>query len=180
MASINGIFLRKTKVTTGMEGTGLIADVYMDGRKIGTFTDYADGSMGIMDYVSREAEEKFMHAVFAFGNTHPNEFILNLHKERPEQYKMEKETVRRSFPYITDEEITDNALSNNDPACLIEEIYYLMQMEKYFKKGIKKGYSHMIETDKDCVYYCIPERLAETQKVEGYVRTYASLDDFVQ
>lgn len=38
----------------------------------------------------------------------------------------------------------------------------------------------MIETDKDCIYYCIPERLAETQKVEGYVRTYASLDDFVQ
>ena len=44
MASIYGIQLKAVKKTMGMEGEGLVSNLYMDRKKIGTACDYADGA----------------------------------------------------------------------------------------------------------------------------------------
>lgn len=180
MASIKGVSLKNVKTTTGMEGIGLLADVYLNNKKVGSYADYADGAMGNMDFVSSEMKEAFMHVVFAYANENPNEFILNLYQENPEKIKEDRERIAGLFPFLSAEEMTDKALSNYEPDDLINYVYDLLQDEKQFKKCVKSGYKYCIVTENE-MFFCREEedrKMLESRK--DYIKTYTSLQDFIQ
>jgi len=55
MASILGFQLKNVKKTEGIEGSGCIVTMYLNGKKIGTYADYGDGGCDDIKFVSKEA-----------------------------------------------------------------------------------------------------------------------------
>ena len=56
MAKIFGIQLKNVKQFTGWEGYGVNASVYLDGKRIGTFNDRADG--GPLDWTVIQKKQR--------------------------------------------------------------------------------------------------------------------------
>ena len=100
MASIKGFQMKNVKRTLGMEGYGCTATMYLNGKKIGTYADYGDGGCEDVSYVSKAAEQDMMRIIIAHAKENPNDFIVNLYKERPHQYKEECERFKKYHPYI--------------------------------------------------------------------------------
>lgn len=179
MASIKGVSLKKIQHPMGREGyNGLIADVYLGKKKIGTYCDYADGAMGNMENISDEDMEKLMHIVFAYANENPSQYILNLYEKEPERIEKEKEGIRKYMPYITEEEMTLNALSAADYDILISEVDELTDYEKRYKKMLKKGYPYMgVLPNKSAIHFT-EEIKEETMAKNTFDMVFTSLDDF--
>lgn len=179
MASIMNMSLKNVRSTRGMEGEGFIANVYLGNKKIGEYADYGDGAMGHIDFVSQEAKEKFTHILYAYADKHPDEFVLGLFEKEPERIEKEKQRIRKYEPFISDDEMTINALSNNDYDAMIGAIYLLYLDEKDFKKGIKKGFSHLIIFS-DARYYCKDGALEKMKSNPRFVKAYSKIEDFAQ
>ena len=179
MANLGGFQLKNIKRTLGMEGYGCTANMYLDGEKIGAYADYGDGAMGDWSYVSKEAEMKMDSFLLQYAEAHPNDYIVNLYQQRPEQRKEEYERFVQCHPHIKPEYVTDNVLSNFDMDCLVYDFTELNDNEKEYKKALKKGYG-AIAVLKDQrnlnVTYSIPqgwtdEKIkAELLKVHGVAK----------
>lgn len=85
MASIMGFTMKGIKEPLGREGYGCIGTMYLDGTKIGTYTDYGDGACEQVEYTCPKHREAMMKVVIAYAKEHPDEFIVNLYKQRPHQ-----------------------------------------------------------------------------------------------
>lgn len=178
MASIKGFQLKNVKQTLGREGYGCVASMYLDGKKIGTYEDYGDGACENVDYVSKEAEEAMMKVVIEHAKSRPNEFIVNLYHERPQQFKEECESFKKYHPYIADEDITIETMSANSIAFIVEDVLNLLDAEKLFKKYQKKGYRAISRKGDMVTAYPISwsdERIKTKAEDE---ELYMSLDDF--
>lgn len=179
MAEIKGIKLKNVRNTEGREGYGLIAEVWLGNKKVGEFADYADGAMGDMTFTSKEMEEKFVHIVMAYGKDHPDQFIMNLHKERPEQYQSEVERLKDIYPFLSDEEITEESVSACDYDFIINDLADLINLEKSFRKGLKQGYSCLYTTSDGKVYVCTEKVLRKAVENKEADRFFKSLEDFI-
>lgn len=177
MVSLKGLTLKKIQQTVGMEGYGLIADVYINGKKIGEYADYADGAMGNMSYVSKEAEEIMMHLVYAFGKEHPNDFIVNMYKQDPAYYDETLARIKQYFPYIRDDELCLESVSANDVDYIVEAYMTLRDYEKAYKKAIRKGYAS-IGIAKDKIYYFPARYTDEMIRNEGCSEIFRNVEDF--
>ena len=178
MASIKGFQLKSVKRTLGREGYGCIANMYLDGKKIGTYQDYGDGACEDVAYVSKEAEEKMMKVIIDYAKGYDNKFIINLYHERPQQYKEECERFKQRHPYIPDEDITIQTMASNSIVYIVEDLLELMDHEKYFKKYQKQGYK-AISLDGNNLH-AYPMRWSDEQikeSAKGQI-LYMSLDDF--
>lgn len=178
MASIKGFQMKNVKNTLGREGYGCTATMYLNGKKIGTYADYGDGAPEDVDYVSKEAEEDMMKVIIAYAKEHPNNFIINLYKERPQQFEEECERFKKYHPYIPDEDITIETMASNSIVYIVEDFLNLLDMEKQFKKYQKKGYKAIsIEGNNLCAYPASwsDEKIKESAKGKTL---YMSLDDF--
>ena len=100
MASIKGFQLKNVRQTLGREGYGCIATMYLNGKKIGTYEDYGDGACEDVTYISPEAEKEMMKVIIEFAKEYDNVFVINLYKERPQQFKEECERFKKHHPYI--------------------------------------------------------------------------------
>lgn len=183
MAKIKGFELKAIKKTMGKEGVGLIANIYLNNKKIGSYEDWGDGAMGNAHYNSKEDEETMMHLIYAYANIRPDKFMVNLYEERPERYQEEVERVHKYFPYITEDEININSLSANHIDFIVDDFMMLLDLEKSFKAAVKKGYSYIgVKEEKGYVsaIYKIPEKCSK-EKVDalGCEKFYRSLNDFI-
>lgn len=180
MASIKGFQMKNVKRTLGREGYGCLATLYLNGKKIGTYSDYGDGALEDVEYVSDDAEKQMMKLVIAYAKEHPNEYIVNLYKERPQQYKEECERFKKYHPYIEDEDITIETMSSNSIVFIVEDFLKLLDMEKEYKKYQKKGYRAIsIEGNMITAY---PSNWSDElikKSAEGQT-LYMSLSDFVK
>ena len=180
MASIKGFQLKNVKRTLGREGYGCMATMYLNGKKIGTYEDYGDGACEDVTYVSKEAEEAMMKVIIDFAKGYDNEFIVNLYHERPQQFKEECERFKQRYPYIPDDDITIKTMASNSIIYIVEELLYLMDLEKKFKSYLKKGYKAIGVTKQNMSAYPASwsdEKIRTSAKEEGE-EVYMSLEDF--
>lgn len=180
MASIKGFQLKSVKQPLGREGYGCIATMYLNGKKIGTYEDYGDGACENVTYVSKEAEEEMMKIIIEYAKEHPNQFIIDLYHERPQQFKEECERFKQQYPFIPDEDITIETMASNSIVYIVEDLLFLIEDEKHFKKWQKKG-CRAISIDREKgELHAYPtswsdERIKASAK--GH-ELYMSLDDF--
>ena len=178
MASIKGFQMKNVKNILGMEGYGCSATMYLNGKKIGTYVDYGNGGCEEVDYISKEAEQAMMRVIIDYAKENPNNYIISLFKERPEQYKEECESFKKLHPYISDEDITTETMASNSIVYIVEDFLDLLDTDKQFKKYQKKGYRAIaIEGNNLHVYPASwsDEKIKESAKGK---ELYMSLDDF--
>lgn len=178
MASIKGFQLKNVKRMLGREGYGCIATMYLNGKKIGTYEDYGDGGCEDVTYTSPEAEKEMMKVIIEFAKEYDNGFIINLYKERPQQFKEECERFKKRHPYIPDEDITIKTMASNSIVYIVEELLYLLDIEKCFKQYIKQGYRAMALEGNSISMY--PTQWSDEKiKAEAKGKTlFMSLEDF--
>lgn len=179
MASIKGFQMKNIKNTLGREGWGCTATLYLKGKKIGTYADYGDGAMEEVEYVSKEAEEDMMKVIIAYAKEHPNDYIINLYKERPQQFKEECERFKKFHPYIPDEDITIETMASNSIVYIVEDFIHLLDLEKAFKKYQKKGYGVISVNENTITAYPKNWSKEKIQKEAKGAQLYTSLADFV-
>lgn len=173
MASIKGFQMKNVKNILGREGYGCSGTLYLKGKKIGTYIDYGDGGCEDIEYISKVDEENMMKTIIEFAKEYSNDFIVNLYKERPEQYKEECERFKKYHPYISDEDITIETMASNSIIYIIDEFLKLLEMEKLFKKYLKKGYKAIsVDGNKVAAY---PGSWSDEAKGKTL---YTSLEDF--
>ena len=132
MAKMKGIQLKSIKNTTGMEGYGFTASLYLDGKKIGTVADYADGGDFNYSFTSQEAEKAFEDRIKSWYEVHPMEDSLECYTMSPEEYMKKRE--EGTLPVLNYED------AYNPDDIFIDELLKLTDAEKAFKKGVKQGY----------------------------------------
>ena len=189
MAKMKGIQLKSIKNTTGMEGYGFSASLYLDGKKIGTVADYADGGDFIYDFTSKEAEKAFEDRIKSWYEAHPMDDFLKCYKMSPEEYMKKREAGTLPVRKYED--------AYNQDDIFIDELLKLTDAEKAFKKGVKQGYKGYavyehpdfegIPCPKDKAYFMPSLKSAEMQleeEKEKYAATimhaYFSEEDFVK
>lgn len=178
MASIKGFQLKNVKQTLGREGYGCIATMYLNGKKIGTYEDYGDGACENVTYVSPEAEKEMMKVIIEFAKEYDNDFVINLYKERPQQFKEKCERFKKRYPYIPDEDITIKTMASDSIVYIVEEFLYLLDIEKRFKKYTKQRY-RAIAVQGDTISMYPIQWSDEKIKSEAKGKTlYMSLEDF--
>lgn len=178
MASIKGFQLKNVKQTKGIEGYGCTASMYLNGKKIGTYADYGDGGMEDVTFVSKEAEENMIKTIIEFAKTYSNEFIIALYKERPEQFADVCRRFKKAYPYIPDEDITIQTMASNSIVWIVNEFLKLYEVEKVYKRYVKKGYRAVCAYGTDIAAY--PASWSDEKILEeanGH-KVYMSLDDF--
>lgn len=180
MASIMGFQMKNIKRTLGREGYGCVASVYLNGKKIGTYEDYGDGALGDINYISKEAEEAMMNVIVAYAKEHPNNYIVNLYKERPEQFKEECKRFKKRHPYISDEDITLETMASNSIMYIAEDFLNLWNLEKSFKKYQKKGYRAIGVKENELTAYPADWSDEKILKEATGETIYATLEDFVK
>lgn len=179
MASIMGFQMKNIKGTRGIEGPGCTASLYLNGKRIGTYANYGDGAMGNASYLSKEAEEAMTKVILAYGEKHPNEFIVELYKKAPKKFKRDCEAFQKYHPYVSD--LTVEAMSANIIDYIAEAFLQLRDAERWFKKWQKKGYRTICVNGNEITAF--PESWSDEQieaKTKGEGILYTSLEDFVQ
>lgn len=63
MASIMGFTMKGIKEPLGREGYGCIGTMYLDGTKIGTYTDYGDGACEQVEYTCPKHREAMIEQI---------------------------------------------------------------------------------------------------------------------
>lgn len=178
MAKIMNFQMKNIKRLTGREGYGCTASLYLDGKRIGTYADYADGGPEDVEYISKEAEEAMMKTIIAYAKKVPNKFVINLYQKRPEQYKKECEWFRKTHPYIPEEDITKETMASNSIVYIVSGFLKLYDAERQFKKFSKKGYI-AISVEGNQIFAYPPNYSKEQIMAEADGRNvYFSLDDF--
>lgn len=140
MASIMGFKMKNVKNINGREGYGCSGTMYINNQKIGTYVDYGDGGEEIIDYVSDDARKLMIKLVIKYAKVYKNNFLIELYKERPEQFKEECATFKKQNPFIPDEDITLQTMASNSEVYIVSNFLSLLEAEKLFKKYSKNGY----------------------------------------
>lgn len=180
MASIMGFTMKGIKEPLGREGYGCIGTMYLDGTKIGTYTDYGDGACEQVEYTCPKHREAMMKVVIAYAKEHPDEFIVNLYKQRPHQFQEEIERFKKYNPFIPDEDITIETMSANSEVFIVSALLNLINLEKSFKKYQKNGYRAISVKDNEITAY--PQSWTDEQikKMATGAELFFSLQDFVK
>jgi hypothetical protein len=181
MAKIKGFEMKNVKNIIGREGYGVSGTIYINGKKIATYIDYGDGAPEEVNYISEAAREQMMKLVIEYAKSHLNNFIVNLYKERPKQYKEECERFKKINPFIPESDITIETMASNSEAYIVSDFMNLLDVEKFFKKQQKKGYKAIgIKNDELIAYPCnwSIEKIEESAKENKIEKLYKSLDDF--
>lgn len=138
MASIKGFKLKGIKTPIGREGYGCLATMYLNGKKIGVYEDYGDGSFGNETFYSKEAEEAVIKIAVAYANEHPSSEFVELCMSSSDSLVQAMDRFKKEHPYIPDEDINENTVYA-DTEFLVNEFLFLHSMEKIFKKNQKNG-----------------------------------------
>lgn len=131
MASTKGVSLKAIKTFEGCEGTGFSANMYVDGKKIGSVTDSAYGGQMDFFFDSKEGEKLFETRVKAYVDDYPEEDWMYLRTLNAGQYRKEKDAGALPMKKI-DFEVEGTFISR---------LFQLSMYEKSYKKAKKQGYN---------------------------------------
>ena len=133
MAEIKGIKLTGIQSHAGHDGNTLFANVVMDGKKIGTVCDDGWGGgreISIPDDVLKEIKRR--HETYI--REQKIEDYIATYKMTPEQYL--DASGKGAVP-----------LMEADPELFIDELAELTELEKTFKKALKKGWKEVVTVE---------------------------------
>lgn len=138
-----------------MEGEGFIANIYLNNKKIGVYNDFADGSGGYPVFDTVETEKRVDSLIAEWTAKSTDKAVKAL--------------------FETDPRIIDFSF-------LAEELINLVEDEKLFKRGEKKGYKYLARNGMGtCVQY--PdwpiEEVRKDMEKEGLTTLYKELKDFI-
>ena len=187
MAKIFGIQLKNVKQFTGWEGYGVNASVYLDGKRIGTFNDRADGGPLDLDCDTKEAEEALLARMREYFKANPEVDSLELWQNR-KKYK------DGNYPYTSYEKKEDEELM---VGVFFGKLQKMLDLEKLYKQYAKKynGFA-IVDFDfihtgdcpipRDSTYVVVDKEEAFTEvrnKVEAINKNYTmdvyrTLEDF--
>lgn len=179
MASLKGFSLKNIKEYVGEDGYGLTASMYLHGKRIGSYTDHADGSPEIVSYVSDEAEKEMRKLIVSYAKDHPDSYIVDMYLADPKRYKEDCEKFKRNFPYIPDEDITIESMSSNSAVYIVEDFLKLKEAERLYKLYVKKGFQVISLKGHQVTAYpsnWSDEKIKEEAKGQ---KIFSSLDDFI-
>ncbi len=159
MASIKGITLKRVQHFRGTDGSGVNADIYMDGKKIGDAHDGGYGG-GLDVDINHEYSAKFKKRVETYYKEHPssctgNEWFMEELIALHDYEKDYKRNARKGYPIMVD-------------------------MKFHARLATLDDILSMLKNDK--VIFCVDEKTLEVnlKKHEPVVYTvYRSLDDFI-
>lgn len=189
MASIKGFQLKNVKTIVGHEGYGCTGTMYLNGKKIGTYADYADGGCSDIRYESMEARANMVKTVVEFAKEHPNNLIVACFKNNLARYEEERKEFLIRNPFIPEEDVTMEVFSACKEDFIVSKFVELQQFEKAFKSWQKKGFRAICVEVKDVFgnvnITAFPkdwsdERIAEDMKNISNGKLYKSLEDFNQ
>lgn len=179
MASLKDFALKNIKEFVGKDGYGLTASMYLHGKRIGSYTDHADGSPEIVSYVSDEAEKEMRKLIVSYAKDHPNSYIVDMYLADPKRYKEDSERFKKAYPYIPDEDITIESMSSNSIVYIVEDFLKLKETERLYKLYVKKGYRVISLKGHQVTAYpsnWSDEKIKEEAKCQ---KIFSSLDDFI-
>ena len=116
MAKIYGFSLKNIKTFKGREGEGCQGDIYYDGKKVGWYSDNADGGMADIDF---------------YGEREQRQRMSDLLKAATVKYYAQYPLTGKFADLDTDEEM------------FMGELVAFSEHEKEFKKYQKDGYIAM-------------------------------------
>lgn len=116
MASIKGFSLKSIKTFMGRDGYGCQGNIYYKGKKVGWYNDAGDGGMADINFDGTFEHRKAMEKVLT-------DTMYEYYKEHP----------------LTGE-YADLPVDNE---LFMAELVKLIDFEKFYKKGIAKGYKFM-------------------------------------
>ena len=147
---------KSVKKTYGMEGEGFIANIYLNNKKVGVYNDFEDGSGGYPVFDTVEAEKRVDSLIAEWTAKSTDKAVKALFEADPR-------IIDFSF--------------------LAEELINLVEDEKIFKRGVKKGYKYLARNNMGtCVQYPNNWSIEEVRKdmeKEGLTTLYTELKDFI-
>lgn len=144
MASIKGIEIKGVKGYQGHEGYCQQGNIYMDGKKIGFYSEDGWGGPPTLDVNSKELKQELKQRMSLYYQEHPQIDSIKM-------WKMEKEEIILDSEGKMDEsklprtDFTNGGLFESN----LEELFFpqlleLKDMESAYKKAIKKGFKEIV------------------------------------
>ena len=188
MASIKGISLKNYKECNGEDGVAFSGDIYYLGKKIGEVENSGWG--GCNDYHFYDDPQggaKLRKAMQAYYED-PRYFT----PDEIETYNMTMDDFVRGKKAST-LPLMKNSDAGKDPDLFIDQLLDLMNLEKSYKRGIKKGYKavyhfgyysaghQMLPSVNYLCSAAMTDKLMAEQKIHPNVHGeyYPSLESFV-
>lgn len=179
MAKLGRFQLKNINQYPAMEGYSLFASIYLDGKRIGKYTDYGNGGLGETDYISKNAEIAMTEYIVERAEKHPNDFILQMYENDNSIYLSDKERFAKFHPYIPEERLSKEVLSAADIDYLVSDFMKLYGLEKAYKKMAKKGYGALSADGFNITHYPVSWSEDQIKKAAGKDKIYWTLDDFI-
>ena len=189
MASIAGIKLTAIKSWLGEEGYTYQGNLYMDGTKIGFWSQDSHGGPDDFQFSQKQYEKMFFDRVKEYYTKNPPIDEFKIFGLTDEELDMD------NLPRITVNNNDDNIGINEDS--FMYELVKLSNDEKEWKKQVKKGYSALCIVDYYHTKGPVPraevwhvsgdykkhaeEILTEAKKkkASAYITVYATAEDFI-
>ena len=185
MAKIYGIELKNIKNFVGHEGLAFQANVYLNGKKVGTFTDDGWGGNGWLE-ADKDNRKKITDVIDKYYKDNPKIDILKVFQMTPDEFRRNRD--KGTLPKETE---------TFEPIyTFMWELHELKTTESEWKKGVKKGYKAIVvvkyehvkntPTPLDSVWYSNGsqesinsiQKSADEKSVANYIVVYSSSDDF--
>ena len=179
MAKLGRFQLKNINQYPAMEGYSLFASIYLDGKRIGKYTDYGNGGLGEADYISKDAEIAMTEYIVERAEKHPNDFILQMYENDNSIYLRDKERFAKFHPYIPEKKLSREVLSAADIDYLVSDFIELYGLEKAYKKMTKKGYGALSADGFNITHYPASWSEDQIKKAAGKDKIYWTLDDFI-
>ena len=144
MAKMSGIELKSVKYATGMEGDFFQGNVYLDGKKIGFYSEDGNGGSGWFRGDSDGAEEKLLDRIRGHYKKHPEVDGLQIcmTKMTASEYAGKKNAGTLPMTDFSGEKDTSFILD-----VFMGDLAGLLEKEKSYKKGVRKGYGAYVYVD---------------------------------
>ena len=137
MAKMSGVELKSVKYATGMEGLFFQGNVYMDGKRIGFYSEDGDGGCGWFRGDTDGAEEKLLERICGHYGRHPEVDTLDIYRSDMSAAEYAEKRDAGTLP------MTD--FSGEKDTSFILDVFMsgragLLEKEKSYRKGLKRGY----------------------------------------
>ena len=137
MAKIVRIELKAVKWAVGMEGDFFQANVYMDGKKIGFYSQDGNGGCGWFRGDAPGNEKELMNRIHEFYRKHPDIDTIRIYNSGMSSKEVCERRNAGTLPLMVFTSPKDDSLALD---VFMEALCQLKETEKNWKTCVKKGF----------------------------------------
>ena len=177
MASIKGFSLKNVHTMVGRDGQDISADMYFNGKKVGTYRDYGCGGEADAFFYDLKEKANVFTAIGEWCKNKVDKWSDNFYKTAPERFEQKKGILLDMYPQLNADEITTGNIIFFSVDILVENLLNLLKMEKHYKKAVKSGYKGIGIVEANDYEYSI-HCLSATPADGLYDKVYMNAEDF--